>query len=427
MNRLARRVESRLVNTLDARRARVADAFALDDQVLVIGAGSLLPVPGTDQFYPFLCHPEYRYLADRYEPDHVLVFEPGQGWTDYVPPVTASDTLWTGATQGSGEPISSLPARLAGKTVAMLGSRVRGVLEDASLGARLRRALDVVRRRKDADEIARIQEACNATAAGHAALLASLRPGLTERHLCATLESGFFHAGGERTAYDSIVASGPNAAVLHYTPGDRTVLSGEMLLVDAGASVRGYASDVTRTHPVSGTFTPFQQDLYDTVLAAEREGIAGCRAGVEYVDLHLRCCVTLARGLVDMGILRGNPESLVEQDAHALFFPHGLGHALGLAVHDAGGREHGRPRSDRFGLRFLRADLKLPTDFVVTIEPGLYFVRAILEDPARRAEHIETVDWEKVDQHLDAGGIRIEDDVLVTDSDPIVLTAAIPK
>jgi Xaa-Pro aminopeptidase len=131
--------------------------------------------------------------------------------------------------------------------------------------------------------------------------------------------------------------------------------------------------------------------------------------------------------LADLGILRGSPASLVESDAHALFFPHGLGHMLGLATHDAGGCLAGRTPSDRFGLKWLRADLPLEEDYVVTIEPGIYFIRALLEDPERRERYRDQVDWARVDGMLDFGGIRIEDDVRVTAAGAEVLSAAIPK
>ena len=132
-------------------------------------------------------------------------------------------------------------------------------------------------------------------------------------------------------------------------------------------------------------------------------------------------------GLVGLGILRVGPDALVEQDAHALFFPHGLGHLVGLGVRDASGYLPGRQRSKRFGLAFLRCDFPLQPGFVTTVEPGLYFIPALLNDPERRARYRDAVDWAKVDGLVGFGGIRIEDDVLVTDGAPEVLTAAIPK
>jgi Xaa-Pro aminopeptidase len=200
-----------------------------------------------------------------------------------------------------------------------------------------------------------------------------------------------------------------------------------MVLVDAGASYAGYSSDVTRTYPVGGEFTPEQKDVYAVVRAAQVAAIGRCRADTEFRGIHLATAVDLARGLADLGILRGDAEGLVERNAHALFFPHGLGHLLGLATHDAGGYLAGRSPGREFGLRYLRTDLPLHPGYVVTIEPGLYFIPALIDDPARREEFADAVNWERVGKMREFGGIRIEDDVLVTDGEPEVLTSSIPK
>ena len=183
---------------------------------------------------------------------------------------------------------------------------------------------------------------------------------------------------------------------------------------------------------MSGKFSPTQRSLYDVVLAAHDACIAAVRPGVEYRDLHLLAARTIAAGLIDLGILRGQVEDLVEQDAHALFFPHGVGHILGLDVHDMedlgdlAGYEAGRTRSDRFGLNYLRLDRPLQAGMVVTIEPGFYQVPALLHDPERRSKYQDLVDWDRLAQFADVRGIRIEDDVLVTETGAEVLTAALP-
>ncbi|MYJ92538.1 MAG: M24 family metallopeptidase [Chloroflexi bacterium] len=199
------------------------------------------------------------------------------------------------------------------------------------------------------------------------------------------------------------------------------------MLIDAGAEIDGYASDVTRTFPVSAAFSGIQRDLYNVVLAAQQEAIAGAGPGVEYKSLHMQASATIAQGLVDAGILRGSVEDLVASDAHALFFPHGLGHMLGLSTHDCAGYLEGRVPEDRFGLAYLRTDLPLAPGYVVTIEPGVYFVPALLNDPERRERYAEMVDWEVVDGLLDFGGIRIEDDVMITANGCDVMSDALPK
>jgi len=163
------------------------------------------------------------------------------------------------------------------------------------------------------------------------------------------------------------------------------------------------------------------------VVRAEQRAIARCVAGAEWKAIHLATAVDLVEGLVAMGVMRGAAASLVEQDAHLLFFPHGVGHMVGLGVRDGSGQSPGRPKDPRPSLRTLRMDLPLKPGHVVTVEPGLYFIPAILQDPTRRARYAREVNWNLVDQHLETGGVRIEDNVLVTSGTPDVLTRAIPR
>jgi Xaa-Pro aminopeptidase len=417
---------------LDARRERAAAAWDLDDEVVLIGAGDAIPIPGQgDQLYPFKAHPEYFYLADRQRPGSVLAFDPGDGWVHFVPEVSREERVWTGGGEEvGGRPAGELEGWLAaraGRPRAVLGAGVEGAAPDEALSDRLRHRLAAVRRRKDAVELERMREAARITTEAYAQVPGWIRPGITERRLKIDLEHAFLRAGGDGTAYDSIVGFGTDAAVLHFEPTQRTLRDGELVLIDAGAELRRYACDVTRTYPAGGAFTPEQRDLYAVVLEAQKAAVAGCRAGREFRDLHLDTSVRLARGLVDFGVLRGDAESLVERDAHALFFPHGLGHMVGLGVRDVHDRLPDRERSDRPGLENLRLDMPLEPGFTVTIEPGLYFIPALLGDPEERRRHAEAVDWERVDGLLDFGGIRIEDNVVVTGGDPEVLTSGIPK
>jgi Xaa-Pro aminopeptidase len=206
-----------------------------------------------------------------------------------------------------------------------------------------------------------------------------------------------------------------------------------LLLADVGAeTASGWAADVTRTWPVSGKFSPTQKAIYDIVLAAHDTCIDRISPRVEYRDIHLLAARIIAEGLVDLGILRGNPEDLVEMDAHALFFVHGIGHLIGLDVHDMedfgdlAGYQEGRTRSSRFGLGYLRLNRVLQAGMLVSIEPGFYQVPAILNDPEIRAKYQEFVNWEKLNQFTDVRGIRIEDDILVTEAGREVLTGKLP-
>lgn len=414
---------------LDKRRAAVIRAWNLSDEIVLIGSGQPIPIPGTDEFYKFHAHPEFRYLADNNLPGHVLAFDARGGWTEFVPVLGAEQKLWLGGAQAPGEPIAHLDAWLAARAGRPHGMLGVPCLEsyDEDFSGKLREVVDAARRKKDGEELERMRKACLATGAGFEAARAAIRPGATERQVQIELERDFRRAGGAGTAFDSIVAGGPHAAVLHHTPGERVLRDGELVLVDAGARYAGYSSDVTRTYPAGGSFTPEQKDVYAVVRAAQVAAIGRCRAGAEFREIHLATAVDLARGLADLGILRGDAEGLVERHAHALFFPHGLGHLLGLATHDSGGYLVGRAPAREFGLRYLRTDLPLQPGYVVTIEPGLYFIPALLDDPARREAFADAVDWERIGKMRDFGGIRIEDDVLVTDGEPEILTSSIPK
>lgn len=416
---------------LESRRARVAAAWNLSNEIVLIAAGEELAIPGRgDQIYPFRAHSEHYFLTDYERPGSILAFDPQDGWTDFVPEVTQEHRVWTGDVPNIGTPRSQLDDWLearGGRPIAVLGCALPDVVSDDELSKEVRVQLSAVRRPKDAHELARMRRAACISQAGFEVARNLIRPGISERQLQIELETAFFRAGAEATAYDSIVGFGSNAAVFHFSPSDRVLRPGELVLIDAGAQYRNYASDVTRTFAADGAFSPEQRDIYAIVLAAEKAAIERCRAGKEYKEIHLEAAVDLARGLVDFGILRGDPETLVEQDVHALFFPHGVGHLLGLGVRDVHYRMPGREPSTRPGLKNLRIDMPLEAGFVVTIEPGLYFVPALLTDEANRERYRQEVHWQRVDGMLDFGGVRIEDNLLITDGDPENLTAGIPK
>lgn len=420
---------------LSARRARVAAALELGDALLLAGAGEPIPLPeGSDRSYPFRSHSEYFYLAGHECAGGVVAFDPrdgpSDGWVSFVPEVTEGERVWEGREQLPGTPIATLGAWLGkrpGRPIALLGAPLRDVPADEALTTRTRALLTHARRPKDAAELATLRRGATATAAGYAALRGLLRPGVSERALQIELEAEFFRHGAQRTGYDSIVGIGPNSAVLHFEPGARTARAGDFVLVDAGTEVDRYVTDVTRTYVV-GEPTSFQRDLYQAVLNAEERAVARCVAGAEWKHIHLAAAVDLVAGLVGLGVMKGSPESLVERDAHTLFFPHGIGHMVGLGVRDAGGLLPGRAKDPRPALRTLRMDLPLQPGYVVTVEPGLYFIPALLNDPRRRERYRDCVNWTLVEQYLDLGGVRIEDNVVVNPTGaPENLTAAIPK
>jgi Xaa-Pro aminopeptidase len=433
-------MEGDVSSQLQRRRRAVAERWNLGEQAVLIGAGEPVPIPGRgDRTYPFRAHSEYFYLTDRERPGGVLAYDPAEGWIDFVRPVSREELLWEGAPADgqAGVALDELETWLARRNrrpVANLGAPVPGMAPapepgieaEDGLTAELRRGLNHVRRQKDAIELERMRAAERATAAGFAAIVPLIAPGRTERDIQIELEAAFFRGGADSLAFDTIVASVPNSGVLHFPPTSRQLQDGELVLIDAGGEVRGYASDVTRTYPVSGSFTPEQAALHDLVDRAGQAATARCAAGTEFRDLHRTASLVIAEGLVDFGLLRGQPESLVESGAVTLFFPHGVGHMVGLGVRDAGEVLPGREPEP--GLPRLRADLPLQRGHVVTIEPGIYFVPALLSEPDIRARLRDQVNWERADGLTDSGfgGIRIENNVLVTDDGHEVLTADIP-
>ena len=295
----------------------------------------------------------------------------------------------------------------------------------------LAKAIISLRLTHDAGALIELRKAAAVTVAAHKAGIAATSKAKLEAEVRAAMEAVII---GENmtTSYNSIVTV--HGEVLHNEHYHHPLQPGDLILADVGAeTAMGWAADVTRTWPVSGKFSSTQRDIYDVVLAAHDACIAKIRPGVEYGDIHLLAATVIAEGLVDLGILQGNPADLVEMDAHALFFPHGIGHLLGLDVHDMedlgdlAGYEEGRTRSDRFGLGYLRLNRLLRPGMLVTIEPGFYQVPAILNDPNVRSKYENIVNWQRLSEFTDVRGIRIEDDVLVTESGSEVLTDALPN
>ena len=276
------------------------------------------------------------------------------------------------------------------------------------------------------EEVEAMRAAAAVTTAAHRAAMAATRPGRTEAQIAALFD-GVCASHGMATAYHSIVTVRGEVPGPTGTPW-RTASS-----CCWRAEHERLRHRCHRTWPVSGRFSGQQRAAYDAVLAAQEASIALCRAGTRYREVHLASCRVLTRFLVDEGILDGAVDGLVERGAHALFFPHGVGHLIGLDVHDMeifgdrAGYAPGRARSDQFGLSYLRLDRDLAPGMVVTIEPGFYVVPAILDDAALGARFADVLRRDRLEAWRGFGGIRIEDDVRITDGAPEVLTEGIPK
>lgn len=307
-----------------------------------------------------------------------------------------------------------------------LGRPVPSGPQDHQLSA----AIVQLRLHHDAYALAEIRRAATVAMEAHRAGMAATPTACTEAQVRAAMEQVIL-AHNMTCAYASIVTT--HGEVLHNQHYHHPLQPHDLLLADVGAEAEsGWASDLTRTWPVGGRFSSTQRDIYDLVLAVHNACIEQAAPGIEYRDLHLLASRIMAAGLVDLGILNGEPDGLVERDMHALFFPHGIGHLLGLDVHDmedlgdVAGYAPGRCRSSRFGLQFLRLDRPLAEGMVVTIEPGFYQVPAILQ-PARATDPAQAaINWDRLARFQDVRGIRIENDLLITATGHEVLTAALP-
>jgi Xaa-Pro aminopeptidase len=234
-------------------------------------------------------------------------------------------------------------------------------------------------------------------------------------------------------AYETICTV--RGETLHNIRYPNPLKKGQMLLVDAGVEgTHHYASDITRTTPVDGKFSAQQLDIYNIVLEAQTTIIDAVRPGIRYIDLHLKAANIIADGLIALGLMKGRAGEAVAEGAHALFFPHGLGHMLGLDVHDMEdlGENHvgyndSARRSEQFGTAYLRLARELKPGFVFTVEPGIYFIPALIEQWAREKKHNKYIDYQKLDKYMNFGGIRIEDNIYVRQEGGRVLGKPIPK
>ena len=285
---------------------------------------------------------------------------------------------------------------------------------------------------KEAGEIKEIEKAIDTACIMHTTGMKMAKVGVVEQEIAGTIE-GIALAHGGPVSFPVILSI--NGQTLHNHYHGNTLVKEKMLVIDAGCETElHYASDITRTVPVGGKFSKRQKEIYEIVLDANMKAIKAIKPGVPYKKIHLLAAKTIVEGLKKIGLMKGEPDEAVKAGAHALFFPHGLGHMMGLDVHDMEnlgedyvGYDDTVKRSDQFGLAFLRLARKLEPGFVLTVEPGIYFIPALIDQWKAEGKFKEFIDYKKVETYKDFGGIRIEDDVLVTEKGYRVLGKPIPK
>lgn len=296
----------------------------------------------------------------------------------------------------------------------------------------LAKAVISLRSIKDQVELTEIEKAVAIAREMHVAAMKMCREGVTEQEIYGTIE-GIALAAGWGPSFPIILSI--NGQTLHNHYHGNLLREGRMMVTDAGAeTLSHYSSDITRSTPVNGRFSTRQKEIYETVLNANTESIRLARPGISNLDLHLNACRIIAKGMKDLGLMRGDMDEAVRAGAHALFMPHGLGHMMGLDVHDmealgenlAGYNEQVR-RSGQFGLAALRFALPYKPGHVFTIEPGCYFIPELIDLWRAESKFTEFINYEKVEKWKDFGGIRIEDNVVITSDGSRLLGIPIPK
>ena len=356
-------------------------------------------------------------------------------WTGFVPSVS---DLGAEVGVANSAPMSSLKtmvdkSKAEGKTVHylppyrhdtmiqisdLLGMHPLKTREMASL--KLIKAVVDMRAVKSDEEVEEIERAMEIGYDMHMTAMRACAPGVTEQHIAGLME-GIAHGRGCKVSFQSIVTM--HGEIQHGYPSLRPLEAGRLLLVDAGAeTVNNYCSDNTRVTPISGKFTPRQRDIYSIVEACHDLAIEKAKPGVKWMDVHLDVCRLMAERLKAVGLMKGNTEDAVQAGAHAMFLPHGLGHMMGMDVHDMEGLgqvyvgfdDEVRP-STQFGLNCLRCGRRLQKGFVMTDEPGIYFIPHLIDLWRSEGKHTEFINYDLLETYKDFGGIRLEDDILITD------------
>jgi len=287
----------------------------------------------------------------------------------------------------------------------------------------VKKAIEEARVIKDEYEIAMIRKANQISGWAHKAVTKRAKTAKNESELQAAFMEVCIANNAKEMAYHPIMAAGRAAATLHYVDNSQPFGNKLNLLIDAGAEWENYASDITRTFPLNGKFSPDSRALYDVVLRMQEETTAMIKANVHWDNIHLHAHKVAIDGLIKIGVLKGDPQAILEARTSAAFFPHGLGHYLGLDTHDVGGNPNSKDKDIMF--RYLRLRNKIPAGSVVTVEPGLYFCEFIIKPFLEDEKHKQFIDESVLNRFWDVGGVRIEDNVLVTENGSENLTDAI--
>lgn len=446
-------------NIYKERRKQLQEA--MPGGLLFFPGNNESPMNCADNVYPFRQDSSFLYYFGVDQPSlaGVLDVDAGKAFL-FAPEMTVEHVVWMGPQPGlkdlaslsgvdetlpfakvdaylkkavsEGRDIHFLPPYRAERRI-QLSQWLGTAVDQLQPSEALIQAVVAQRSIKAPEEIAEIESALAITRQMHVQAAKTAKAGMKEAQLSGLVE-GIALATESTLAYPAILTV--NGQTLHNHYHGNVLKEGDLVLCDFGAAAprTDYASDITRTFPVSKTFTDKQKTIYQIVLDAEEQAIRAIKPGVPYRDIHLLSAKIIAVGLTKLGLMKGDADAAVEVGAHALFFPHGLGHMMGLDVHDMEdlgenyvGYTDELKRSPQFGLKSLRLGRALEPGFVLTVEPGIYFIPELIAQWKAEGKHTDFIEYEQVETYLDFGGIRIEDNVLVTEDGYRVLGPPIPK
>ncbi|KAI0181115.1 peptidase M24, structural domain-containing protein [Hypoxylon sp. FL1284] len=399
----------------------------------------------SDEPIPFRQRRAFMYLTGVDAADCFLIYDIATAHsTLFIPPIDPDSVIWSGLPLSPEEALAKydvdavLPstelnptlARLGGApnaTVFAIADRVSDAVTFLEFTNKdftiLGEAVEECRVVKDEYEIALIKKANEISGAAHRAVLEKVKNAKNEYELEGVFVGTSISHGAKKQAYPSIVASGRAAATLHYVHNDKDLAGKELLLLDAGAEWNCYAADITRTFPISGRFTERSRAIYEIVLQMQTDCIAMLKEGADWDEVHLQAHRIAIDGLLSLGILKGDRKEILEARTSTAFLPHGLGHYLGMDTHDTGGHPNYEDPDPIF--RYLRVRMKLPAGSVITVEPGIYFCEFIVRPYLKDPKHSMFIDEKVLDKYWDVGGVRIEDNLLITKDGSVNLTEAV--
>ncbi|CAI7636191.1 unnamed protein product [Penicillium pancosmium] len=438
-----------------AHARRVAQALKNQDAgAIYLEAQKTRLIEDNDEAQPFRQRRPFFYLTGCPEPDASMVYDiKADELTLFIPPIDPDSVIWSGLplsleeaaklydvdhvqyTTDVNGTLAKIASAQAGKTVAFaIGEKVSSDIKfDKFAQANLKdlkKVIEDARVVKDAYEVALLRKANDISTKGHISIAKAARSATNERELEAAWLSGCIANGCREQSYHPIFAGGANGATLHYVKNDEYLVDQVTkqrkgnLLIDAGGEYRSYCADITRVVPLNGKFPTETRQIYEIVLRMQSECIGMLKEGVRWDDVHAHAHRVAIKGLLELGILVGGEEELFEKRISVAFFPHGLGHYLGMDTHDTGGYPNYSDADKMF--RYLRVRGILPAGSVITVEPGIYFCRFIIDPVLNDPETGKYIDAAVLERYWNVGGVRIEDNIHITKDGHDNLTSA-PK